>query len=228
MNFEACFRLLADRLKDEVIVTSAGNCSELWWEITGETERVFYLEASMSLASLFAAGIALGAPERTVVAFSGDGAFCMNPGMLLVERQLALPNLKHFMVANGCYGSTNDLAHPFGDFVDYAAMAKAAGIERVYEFSTAGGSRAGAGRYGARSRPCLCGFACRAARPARSLAAARRPGSEISLRPLFGANRRTAGIRYACASAAIVGKVRARPVQPRYFTCARSPVNGTH
>ncbi len=51
MNFEACFRLLADRLKDEVIVTSAGNCSELWWEITGESERVFYLEASMSLAS---------------------------------------------------------------------------------------------------------------------------------------------------------------------------------
>jgi sulfopyruvate decarboxylase subunit beta len=139
MNFEACFRLLADRLKDDVIVTSAGNCSELWWEITGETERVFYLEASMSLASLFAAGIALGAPERTVVAFSGDGAFAMNPGMLLVERQLALPNLKHFLVANGCYGSTNDLPHPFGDGADYAAMAKASGIERVYEFSTIDG-----------------------------------------------------------------------------------------
>jgi hypothetical protein len=78
MNFEQCFRYLADRLRDEVIVTSAGNCSELWWEITGETERVFYLEASMSLASLFAAGIAL-----------------------------ALPNLTHFVVANRCYGSAN-------------------------------------------------------------------------------------------------------------------------
>jgi len=136
MNFEACFRLLAERLKDEVIVTSAGNCSELWWEITGESERVFYLEASMSLASLFAAGIALGAPQRTVVAFSGDGAFCMNPGMLLVERQLALPNLKHFLVSNGVYGSTNDLAHPFRELVDYASMAQAAGVERVYAFST--------------------------------------------------------------------------------------------
>src|SRR5712671_4905812 len=49
MNFEACFRLLAERLKDEIIVTSAGNSSELWWDITHETERVFYLEASMSL-----------------------------------------------------------------------------------------------------------------------------------------------------------------------------------
>ncbi len=136
MRIDECFRFLAERLKDDVIVTSAGNCSELWWEITGETERAFYLEASMSLASLFAAGIALGAPQRTVVALSGDGAFCMNPGMLLVERQLALPNLKHFMVSNRVYGSTNDLAHPFGDFADYAGMAQAAGIERVYEFST--------------------------------------------------------------------------------------------
>ncbi len=139
MNFEACFRLLADRLINDVIVTSAGNCSELWWEITGETERVFYLEASMSLASLFAAGIALGAPERTVVALSGDGAFAMNPGMLLVERQLALPNLKHFVIANNCYGSTNDLPHPFGSFADYAGMAKAAGVERVYDFATIDG-----------------------------------------------------------------------------------------
>ena len=114
MNFEQCFRYLADRLRDEVIVTSAGNCSELWWEITGETERVFYLEASMSLASLFAAGIALGSRHRTVVALSGDGAFCMNPGMLMVERQLALPNLKHFVVANRCYGSTNELPAVFG------------------------------------------------------------------------------------------------------------------
>ena len=72
MRFEDCFRLLAERLMDDVIVTSAGNCSELWWEITGETERVFYLEASMSLASLFAAGIALGHPQRTVVALNGD------------------------------------------------------------------------------------------------------------------------------------------------------------
>lgn len=136
MDFEACFRLLAERLRDEIIVTSAGNASELWWHVTRETERVFYLEASMSLASLFAAGVALGRPQQTVVAFSGDGAFCMNPGMLLVERQLDLPNLKHFMISNRVYGSTNDLALPFGDATDYAGMARAAGLARVYRFAT--------------------------------------------------------------------------------------------
>ena len=139
MNFIQCFEFLTGRLRDEIVVTSAGNCSELWWELTQETERVFYLEASMSLASLFAAGIAMGSRHRTVVAFSGDGAFCMNPGMLMVERQLALPNLKHFLVSNRCYGSTNELAMPFADDVDYAGMARAAGIERVYTFSTLDG-----------------------------------------------------------------------------------------
>jgi sulfopyruvate decarboxylase subunit beta len=139
MDFAHAFKFLAGRLRDEIIVTSAGNCSELWWEITRETEQVFYLEASMSLASLFAAGIALGSRHRTVVVFSGDGAFCMNPGMLMVERQLALPNLKHFLVSNRCYGSTNELAMPFPDYVDYAAIARAAGVERVYAFSTVDG-----------------------------------------------------------------------------------------
>jgi sulfopyruvate decarboxylase subunit beta len=43
------------------------------------------------------------------------------------------------VVANGRYGSTNDLPHPFGALLDYAGMAKAAGIERVYEFSTLDG-----------------------------------------------------------------------------------------
>jgi sulfopyruvate decarboxylase subunit beta len=57
----------------------------------------------------------------------------------MVERQLALPNLKHFLVSNRCYGSTNELAMPFADDVDYAGMARAAGIERVYGFSTLDG-----------------------------------------------------------------------------------------
>jgi sulfopyruvate decarboxylase subunit beta len=138
MDFTDCFRLLTDRLREEIIVTSAGNCSELWWDITRETERVFYLDASMSLASLFAAGIALGT-TRNVVALSGDGAFCMNPGMLIVERSMGLPNLKHFVISNRCYGSTNELPMRFSEHVDYAAMARAAGIERVYGFATAAG-----------------------------------------------------------------------------------------
>jgi sulfopyruvate decarboxylase subunit beta len=135
MGYEECLALLSRRLRGEVVVTAAGNSSEIWWDLTHETESVFYLEASMSLASMFAAGIAMGMPTRNVIALSGDGAFCMNPGMMLVERQMALPNLKHFVLSNRCYGSTNELELPFIEHADYAGMARAAGLKRVYDFS---------------------------------------------------------------------------------------------
>jgi thiamine pyrophosphate-dependent acetolactate synthase large subunit-like protein len=88
----------------------------------------------MSLSSMFAAGIAVGFPERPVWAFSGDGAFVMNPGMLFVERRLNLPNLKHFLISNRCYGSTEEVDIAFAQHADYAAIARGVGIERVYRF----------------------------------------------------------------------------------------------
>jgi len=136
-------RLMAESVGDALVVTAAGNTSELWWSLTRETERVFYLEASMSLTSMFAAGIAMGVPHRNVVAFSGDGALCMNPGMLMVERQLSLPNLKHFIWDNGVYGSTNECDLPFVRATDYAAMARACGIARVRHFDDLENLRAG-------------------------------------------------------------------------------------
>jgi len=136
MRFRDCFEYLASRRTDEVVILSAGNCSEMWWEVTQDTEGVFYLEASMSLASMFGAGIALGLPKTAVWVMSGDGAFCMNPGMLMVERQLDLPNLTHFLVSNRCYGSTYEVPLPNASHNDYAAMARAVGVERVYYFDS--------------------------------------------------------------------------------------------
>ncbi len=135
MKFEDCFKLLVSRRTDELVITSAGNSSEVWWTLTGDTESTFYLEASMSLASMFAAGIARGLPRAKVWAFSGDGAFAMNPGMLMVEREMALPNMTHFLVSNRVYGATSDAPLPNRADNDYAAMARAAGLENVFEFN---------------------------------------------------------------------------------------------
>lgn len=136
MRFRECFEYLASRRTEEFVITSAGNGSEMWWEVTHETERVFYLEASMSLTSMLGAGLALGVPEIPVWVFTGDGAFCMNPGMLMVERQLNLPNMKHFLLSNRCYGSTYEVRLPNASANDYGAIARAVGIERVYAFDS--------------------------------------------------------------------------------------------
>lgn len=134
MNMRDTFAYMVSRWTNEIVVTSAGHSSGTWWELTEDRERVFYLTASMSLSSMFASGIAFGHPNLPVWAFSGDGAFVMNPGMLFVERRMNLPNLKHFLVSNRCYGSTEEVDIPFTEHADYAALARAAGIERVYAF----------------------------------------------------------------------------------------------
>ena len=134
MPIEACFSLLARERQDEIVVTSAGNSSEVWWELTRELESTFYLEASMSLSTMFAAGMALSYPKARFWAFLGDGAFVMNPGLLFVERELSLPNLVTILVANRCYGATGAVDLPLGAEIDFAAIARAAGIPNVHRF----------------------------------------------------------------------------------------------
>jgi thiamine pyrophosphate-dependent acetolactate synthase large subunit-like protein len=129
-----CFRALARHRTDQLVVTSAGNSSQAWWAATRDVDASFYLDASMSLASMFASGLALALPQQRIWAFMGDGAFCMNPGMLMVERQMNLPNLTHFLVSNRVYGATSNAGLPNFEHNDYPAMARAMGLERVYEF----------------------------------------------------------------------------------------------
>jgi thiamine pyrophosphate-dependent acetolactate synthase large subunit-like protein len=59
----------------------------------------------------------------------------MNTGLLFVERDLALPNLVSIIVANRCYGATESADLPSGRAIDFAAMARAAGIPHVFRFT---------------------------------------------------------------------------------------------
>jgi thiamine pyrophosphate-dependent acetolactate synthase large subunit-like protein len=132
MKYLDAFRFLADRRKDELVITSAGNSGQAWWAVTRDSDRTFYLDASMSLSTMFASGLACALPQKRFWAFMGDGAFCMNPGMLMVERDLDLPNVTHFLVSNRAYGATSNARLPNGPGNDYAAMARASGLRRVF------------------------------------------------------------------------------------------------
>ena len=188
MKYLDCFRALARQRTDQIVVTSAGNSGQAWWAATRDTEATFYLDASMSLSTMFASGLALARPELKIWAFMGDGAFCMNPGMLMVERQMNLPNLTHFLVSNRVYGATSNAGLPNVVENDYAAIARAMGLDRVFEFTdvsalerdlpSAGGRQHGGTHLrGAGGRAVL---RCRAEARA---AAVRRAGAEIPLRP---------------------------------------------
>ena len=136
MRYIDCFRRLAQRRTDQWAITSAGNSGQAWWAATRDSERTFYLDASMSLSTMFASGLALAQPSQRFWAFMGDGAFCMNPGMLMVERAMNLPNLVHFLVSNRAYGATSNAELPNRTANDYAAIARAVGLNRVFVFDS--------------------------------------------------------------------------------------------
>ena len=112
MNYVECFRAIAGQRTDEIVITSAGNSGQAWWAATRDSVASFYLDASMSLSTMFASGLALAQPNLKIWAFMGDGAFAMNPGMLMVERQMNLPNMTHFLVSNRAYGATSNAGLP--------------------------------------------------------------------------------------------------------------------
>jgi sulfopyruvate decarboxylase subunit beta len=136
MQYVECFRALARHRTDEIVITSAGNSGQAWWAATRDANASFYLDASMSLSTMFASGLALARPELKFWTFMGDGAFAMNPGMLMVERQMNLPNLTHFLVSNRAYGATSNAGLPNLGQTDYAALARSIGLERVFTFKT--------------------------------------------------------------------------------------------
>jgi sulfopyruvate decarboxylase subunit beta len=135
MNLVECCRYLAARRTNEIVVTSAGTSAQAWWTASGhDSEWTFYLDASMSLSTMFAAGMAMNLPRLRFWAFMGDGAFCMNPGALMVERDLDLPNLVHLLVSNRTYGVISNATLPNRGNNDYRKIAQGMGVERVYHF----------------------------------------------------------------------------------------------
>mgnify|MGYP003344858963 CR=1 FL=1 len=70
MKYLDCFRFLAARRTDQLVITSAGNSGQAWWAATRDIDRTFYLDASMSLATLFACGLAAAQPGKHFWAFT--------------------------------------------------------------------------------------------------------------------------------------------------------------
>ena len=187
MKYLECFRALARHRTDEIVITSAGNSGQAWWAATRDSVASFYLDASMSLSTMFASGLALAQPELKIWAFMGDGAFAMNPGMLMVERQMNLPNLTHFLVSNRVYGATSNAGLPNAADNDYAAIARAMGLERVFEFRDLGARARPAGaegrQHGGTHLRGAGGRAVLRCRAEARAAAIRRTRAEIPLRP---------------------------------------------
>jgi sulfopyruvate decarboxylase subunit beta len=125
-----CLRAIYDDLEPCIVVTIMGAvAAEL--QSLGHRPNHFYLQHAMGLASSTGLGLALCVPERKVVVLDGDGSLLMNLGTLTTLARYRPANLIEVVFDNESLLSVGGFPTATSTGSDLAALAAAAGIERV-------------------------------------------------------------------------------------------------
>jgi sulfopyruvate decarboxylase subunit beta len=90
----------------------------------------------MGGASTLGLGLALGAPDRRVIVFDGDGSLCMQLGSLPTIAGVAPRNLTHLLFKNNVYHTSGAQGTPGGEGLDWVMMAKGAGYRIAFSVRT--------------------------------------------------------------------------------------------
>jgi len=124
---------LARRRTDEVVVTTM-SVVRPWGKLSDHDLDFASADSAMGHAADLALGIAMACPDRKVICLNGDGSMLMSLGTLATVIESGVDNLILFVAVNRSYEITGNQPIPAARQIDFAAMARAAGFERVYEF----------------------------------------------------------------------------------------------
>jgi thiamine pyrophosphate-dependent acetolactate synthase large subunit-like protein len=142
MSHREALEVLAAHRGRHVVVTTMTAVGV--WPLLSDTPLDFaYIPSAMGQAPALGLGLALAQPDRGVVVVNGDGCMLMSLGSLVT---LAHQPADVFLLImdNGLYEVTGGQATAGTGHADFAGMARAAGIQRVYTFDTLDTWRAGA------------------------------------------------------------------------------------
>jgi phosphonopyruvate decarboxylase len=92
--------------------------------------------SAMGSAPSMGLGLALAQPDRRVIVCNGDGSMLMNLGSLVSIVNAHATNLVLIVFVNGTYEVTGSQPVPGAGVVDYAALARAAGLESVHAYAS--------------------------------------------------------------------------------------------
>lgn len=142
MTHREALEVLASHRGDKVVVTTMGSVA-LWPELSDTPLDFNYIPSSMGQGPALGLGLALAQPGRGVVVVNGDGCTLMNLGGLVTLANHPA-DVYLLVIDNGLYEVTGGQPHAGTGHVDFAALARGAGVQRVYTFETAGAWRGGA------------------------------------------------------------------------------------
>lgn len=122
---------LARRRTDEVVVTTM-SVVRPWGRLSDHPLDFASADSAMGHAADLALGIAMAQPQRRVLCLNGDGSMLMSLGTLATIIESGVANLILFVAVNRTYEITGNQRIPAAERVDFAALARAAGFERVF------------------------------------------------------------------------------------------------
>jgi len=130
----AAMRTLLAGRGDLLLVTGLGSTT---WDAAavGDDDRNFYLWGAMGAAAMVGLGLAIARPERRVLVVTGDGEMLMGLGALATIGVEHPPNLALVVFDNGRYGETGMQRSHTDSGVSLCGVARACGIESVFDIA---------------------------------------------------------------------------------------------
>ena len=139
---------LIDSKRNGSIIVPTMNANNVGFglpSVTTDQKMDLPLSGAMGKASSLGLGLALAQPNKKVFVLDGDGSLLMNLGSLVTIAAAAPKNLIHFVCQNGSYEANG--GHPLPNpEVDFAGIARSAGIRACHSYSELSAFEADIGR----------------------------------------------------------------------------------
>lgn len=119
-------KTLSRHYAGQIVVSVYTTCFE--WMAIHPSALNYVSVGAMGQAGPHALGLALGRPDQQVWVFDGDGSLLMNLGCLVTLAGAKPANLTHFVFQNGSYEANQKMPLPVATPVDFAGIARCAGI----------------------------------------------------------------------------------------------------
>jgi thiamine pyrophosphate-dependent acetolactate synthase large subunit-like protein len=143
MNQQEALEVLARHRGQRLVVTTMASTG-VWPKLSDTPLDFAYIPSAMGQGPSLGLGLALAQPSRGVVVVAGDGSMLMNLGCLVT---IAAHRAELYLIImdNGIYEVTGGQPTAGSGHTDFAGVARAAGIKRVYEFDRVESWRTAAG-----------------------------------------------------------------------------------
>src|SRR5262245_49729258 len=135
MTHREALEVLAAHRGQHIVLTTHGSV-DLWVSLSDTPLDFSYVPAAMGQGPALALGLALAQPQHGIVVLCGDGHLLMNLGCLVTLTDNPA-DLFLVVIDNGVYEVTGGQPVPGAGRTDFAGLARAAGIRRVYSCQTA-------------------------------------------------------------------------------------------